>query len=35
VFGIKILIDNPSNYAKPGMPADADIDISADSGAKK
>jgi HlyD family secretion protein len=34
VFGIKILIDNPSNYAKPGMPADADIDISRDSGAK-
>jgi HlyD family secretion protein len=34
VFGIKIMIDNPNNYAKPGMPADADIDISADSGAK-
>lgn len=34
VFGIKILIDNPSNYAKPGMPADADIDISAQSGVK-
>jgi HlyD family secretion protein len=34
VFGIKILIDNPENYAKPGMPADADIDISSDSGAK-
>jgi HlyD family secretion protein len=32
VFGIKILIDNPSNYAKPGMPADADIDISEKSG---
>jgi HlyD family secretion protein len=32
VFGIKILIDNPSNYAKPGMPADADIDIQPDSG---
>jgi HlyD family secretion protein len=27
VFGIKIMIDNPNNYAKPGMPADADIDI--------
>lgn len=34
VFGIKILIDNPSNYAKPGMPADADIDIQPASGAK-
>jgi len=34
VFGIKILIDNPSNYAKPGMPADADIDITAASGAR-
>lgn len=34
VFGIKILIDNPDNYAKPGMPADADIDISPSSGAK-
>jgi len=34
VFGIKILIDNPSNYAKPGMPCDADIDIQASSGAK-
>ncbi len=34
VFGIKIQIDNPSNYAKPGMPADADIDISPESGAK-
>ncbi len=33
VFGIKILIDNPLNYAKPGMPADADIDITAE-GAK-
>ncbi len=32
VFGIKILIDNPSNYAKPGMPADADIDVQAASG---
>ncbi|MFN8551345.1 MAG: efflux RND transporter periplasmic adaptor subunit [Candidatus Obscuribacterales bacterium] len=34
VFGIKILIDNPDNFAKPGMPADADIDISPSSGAK-
>jgi HlyD family secretion protein len=34
VFGIKIMIDNPANYAKPGMPADADIDISANSGAE-
>jgi HlyD family secretion protein len=33
VFGIKIIIDNPANYAKPGMPADADIDIRQDSGA--
>lgn len=35
VFGIKIMIDNPANYAKPGMPADADIDIREDSGATK
>jgi hypothetical protein len=35
VFGIKVQIDDPSNYAKPGMPADADIDISPDSGAKE
>ncbi|CAN5149953.1 HlyD family efflux transporter periplasmic adaptor subunit [soil metagenome] len=34
VFGVKIMIDNPDNYAKPGMPADADIDVSPDSGAK-
>jgi len=34
VFGIKIQINNPSNYAKPGMPADADVDIMQDSGAK-
>jgi HlyD family secretion protein len=34
VFGIKIMIDNPENFAKPGMPADADIDISQKSGAK-
>jgi HlyD family secretion protein len=32
VFGIKILIDNPANFAKPGMPADADIDVSKNSG---
>lgn len=30
VFGIKIKIDNPEYYAKPGMPADADIHISDD-----
>jgi len=35
VFGIKIQIDNPDNYAKPGMPADADIDIRPDSGAEE
>ena len=35
VFGIKVQIDNPSNYAKPGMPADADIDIRPDSGAEE
>ncbi|MBU6451703.1 MAG: efflux RND transporter periplasmic adaptor subunit [Cyanobacteria bacterium REEB67] len=34
VFGIKILIENPAYYAKPGMPADADIDIATDSGAR-
>lgn len=34
VFGIKIMIDNPDNYAKPGMPADADIDVSPESGSK-
>jgi HlyD family secretion protein len=34
VFGIKIMIENPDNYAKPGMPADADIDVSSGSGAK-
>ena len=33
VFGVKVQIDNPSNYAKPGMPADADIDITSSSGA--
>jgi HlyD family secretion protein len=27
VFGIKISIDNPAGLAKPGMPADAEIDI--------
>lgn len=32
VFGIKVQIDNPKNYAKPGMPADADIDIGSGSG---
>jgi HlyD family secretion protein len=28
VFGVKITIDNPAGLAKPGMPADAEIDIS-------
>lgn len=32
VFGVKIQIDNPDNYAKPGMPADADIDVGQESG---
>ncbi|HEY9777759.1 MAG TPA: efflux RND transporter periplasmic adaptor subunit [Planktothrix sp.] len=32
VFGVKVQINNPNNYAKPGMPADADIDTTADSG---
>lgn len=27
VFGVKISIDNPAGLAKPGMPADAEIDI--------
>ena len=27
VFGIKITIDNPKGFAKPGMPADAEIMI--------
>ena len=35
VFGVKVQIDNPDNFAKPGMPADADIDVRADSGAKE
>ncbi|HEY9719407.1 MAG TPA: HlyD family efflux transporter periplasmic adaptor subunit [Trichormus sp.] len=35
VFGIKIMIDNPSNYAKPGMPADADIDIQSQAQEKR
>jgi HlyD family secretion protein len=25
VFGIKILLDHPQGFAKPGMPADAEI----------
>ncbi|MBE8966692.1 HlyD family efflux transporter periplasmic adaptor subunit [Nostocales cyanobacterium LEGE 12452] len=28
VFGVKITIDNPDGFAKPGMPADAEIDIA-------
>jgi HlyD family secretion protein len=28
VFGIKISIDNPEGFAKPGMPADAEINIA-------
>lgn len=27
VFGVKLAIDQPENYAKPGMPADAEIDL--------
>jgi HlyD family secretion protein len=33
VFGIKLLIKNPRHFAKPGMPADADIDTDERSGA--
>ncbi|MBD2207734.1 HlyD family secretion protein [Calothrix sp. FACHB-1219] len=29
VFGVKITIDNPAGFAKPGMPADAEIDLTA------
>ncbi len=25
VFGVKLMIDNPSGFAKPGMPADGEI----------
>ncbi|MEH2011746.1 HlyD family secretion protein [Nostoc sp.] len=28
VFGVKITIDNPNGFAKPGMPADAEISIA-------
>ena len=28
VFGIKITIDNPGGLAKPGMPADAEIQLN-------
>ncbi|WP_019499831.1 HlyD family secretion protein [Pseudanabaena sp. PCC 6802] len=28
VFGIKITIDNPGGFAKPGMPADAEIQLN-------
>lgn len=31
VFGIKISIDNPAGFAKPGMPADAEILIESNS----
>jgi HlyD family secretion protein len=27
VFGVKLAIDQPQSYAKPGMPADAEIDL--------
>ncbi|MBD2353571.1 HlyD family efflux transporter periplasmic adaptor subunit [Tolypothrix sp. FACHB-123] len=30
VFGVKITIDNPGGFAKPGMPADAEINITAE-----
>ncbi|MBD2336811.1 efflux RND transporter periplasmic adaptor subunit [Calothrix sp. FACHB-156] len=30
VFGVKIIIDNPEGLAKPGMPADAEIDIASE-----
>jgi hypothetical protein len=30
VFGIKIMIKNPAYFAKPGMPADADVDVLVD-----
>jgi HlyD family secretion protein len=34
VFGIKIMINSPDNFAKPGMPADADIDVRHNNGDK-
>ncbi|MEH2133794.1 MAG: HlyD family efflux transporter periplasmic adaptor subunit [Nostoc sp.] len=30
VFGVKITIDNPNGFAKPGMPADGEITITPD-----
>lgn len=30
VFGVKINIDNPAGFAKPGMPADAEIHITSE-----
>lgn len=30
VFGVKITIDNPAGLAKPGMPADAEINITSE-----
>ena len=27
VFGVKIAIDEPAGFAKPGLPADAEIDL--------
>ncbi|MDZ7960313.1 MAG: efflux RND transporter periplasmic adaptor subunit [Aulosira sp. DedQUE10] len=32
VFGVKITIDNPAGLAKPGMPADAEINLTAEEG---
>ncbi|BAY26917.1 HlyD family secretion protein [Calothrix sp. NIES-2100] len=32
VFGVKITIDNPAGLAKPGMPADAEINITPEMG---
>ncbi len=32
VFGVKLAIDNPAGFAKPGMPADAEVIIQPESG---
>ena len=32
VFGVKLGIENPGGFAKPGMPADGEIDFSGDKG---
>lgn len=32
VFGVKLAIDNPGGFAKPGMPADAEVVIQPESG---